>query len=99
MSLKIEGVVDGGMDVEKALRRRGRLEPLHLTFSSAQGLMGVLGTIVLSDALLMVTAEPEMPQGRAVAAQLVVTSSFGAKPCFLSSFRINRSAARLSRRR
>ena len=28
-----------------------------------------------------------------------VTSNFGAKPCFLSSLRISRSAARLSRRR
>jgi hypothetical protein len=30
MSLMVEGVVDGGMDVEKPLRGSRRLEPLHL---------------------------------------------------------------------
>jgi endonuclease/exonuclease/phosphatase family metal-dependent hydrolase len=35
MSLMVEGIVDGGMDVEKPLRRSRRLEPLHLVFSSS----------------------------------------------------------------
>jgi hypothetical protein len=34
MSLTVEGVVDGGMDVEKTLCGSGRLEPLHLALSS-----------------------------------------------------------------
>ena len=33
MSLVVEGVVDGGMDVEKTLRGSRRLEPLHLALS------------------------------------------------------------------
>jgi hypothetical protein len=34
MSLTVEGVVDGGMDVEKTPCGSGRLEPLHLALSS-----------------------------------------------------------------
>jgi hypothetical protein len=41
MSLMVEGIVDGGMDVEKPLRRSRRLEPLHLALSSPHDLMGV----------------------------------------------------------
>ena len=33
--------------------------------------MGILGPIVLSQALLMITAEPEVPKGGAVRTQLV----------------------------
>ena len=47
MALKIERVVDSGMDAEEALRRPGRLEALHLALSSAHGLMGVFGAVVL----------------------------------------------------
>jgi hypothetical protein len=39
MSFIIEGVVDGGMDVEKTLRRSGRLKPPHLALSSPHHLM------------------------------------------------------------
>ena len=53
MSLMVEGVVDGGMDVEKTLRGSGRLEPLHLALSSLHRLMRILGTIVLPEPLLM----------------------------------------------
>jgi hypothetical protein len=59
------------MDVEKALRRRGRLEPLHLALPSAHGLMGVFGAVVLPDPLLMRAGQAKMPQGRAVGAELV----------------------------
>jgi hypothetical protein len=34
MSLMVESIVDGGMDVEKTLCGSRRLEPLHLAFSS-----------------------------------------------------------------
>jgi hypothetical protein len=53
VALKIERVVDSGMDAEEALRRPGRLEALHLALSSAHGLMGVFGAVVLFYALLM----------------------------------------------
>jgi hypothetical protein len=45
MSLMVEGVVDGGMDVEKTLRGSRRLEPLHLALSSPHDLMGVFGAV------------------------------------------------------
>jgi hypothetical protein len=46
MSLMVEGIVDGGLDVEKTLRRSRRLELLHLALSSPHDLMGVFGAIV-----------------------------------------------------
>jgi hypothetical protein len=39
MSLMVESIVDGGMDVEKPLRGSRRLEPLHLVLSSSHHLM------------------------------------------------------------
>jgi hypothetical protein len=33
VALQIEGIVDGRMETEKALRRTRRFEPLHLAFS------------------------------------------------------------------
>jgi hypothetical protein len=40
MSLIVEGVVDGGMDIEKTLRRSRRLEPLHLVLRETLRLAG-----------------------------------------------------------
>jgi len=45
----------------------------------------------------MRTGQSETAERCGVGAQFVGTSNFGAKPCFLSSLRISRSAARLSR--
>jgi hypothetical protein len=39
MTLDIEGVVDGGVSEDETLGGPGRLEALHLAFSSSQGLM------------------------------------------------------------
>jgi hypothetical protein len=39
VTLEVEGVVDGGMSGEEALRRSGRFEPLHLPFSSSHRLV------------------------------------------------------------
>ena len=67
----VEGVVNGGMDVEKTLRGSRRLEPLHLALSSPHDLMGVFSAVVLPDPLLMRAGQAKMPQGRAVGAELV----------------------------
>jgi len=45
MALKIEGVVDGGMHTQEALRGARRLESLHLALSPSHRLMRVLGSI------------------------------------------------------
>jgi hypothetical protein len=66
----VEGVVDGGMDVEKTLRRSRRFEPLHLALS-AHDLMGVFSAIVFSEASFMRAGEAQLPESRAVGAQLV----------------------------
>jgi hypothetical protein len=76
VALKIERVVDGGMDAKEALRRPGRLEPLHLALSSAHGLMGILDAIVLSEALLMRAGQPQLSESRPVRTQLVGDQQF-----------------------
>ena len=76
MALKIERVVDGGVDAEEALRRPGRLEPLYLALSPAHGLMGILNPVVLSLALLMTAGQAELPDRRPVGTQLVGNQQF-----------------------
>src|SRR6202048_396575 len=71
MALEVEGIVDGGMNAQKALRRGRRFEALHLALAPAHHLMRILRPIVFSQALLMVAGKSEMPKGSAVGAQLV----------------------------
>ena len=99
MSLIIEGVVDGRMNPEKTLCGSRRLEPLHFALSSPHYLMGVFGAIILSKTALMTTDEVQVPESRVIGTQLVGDQHFGAKLYFLSSLRINRRAAWISRRR
>ena len=58
MALEVEGVVDGGMRAEKALCGARRLEPLHFALASSHRLMRVPRPIVLSEPLLVGTAQP-----------------------------------------
>ena len=58
MALKIEGIVDGGMHTQEALRRARRLESLHLALSPSHRLMRVLGSIVAPDPLFVRAAQP-----------------------------------------
>ena len=57
MALKIEGIVDGGMHTQEALRG-ARLESLHLAASPSHRLMRVLGSIVAPDPLFVRAAQP-----------------------------------------
>ena len=79
----VEGVVDGGMDVEKTLRRSRRLEPLHLALSSPHDLMGVFGAIVPSETPIVRAGEAQLPEGRPVGAQLVGDQQFRCEALFL----------------
>jgi hypothetical protein len=99
VALNIEIVVNRRMYAEEALGGSCRFEPLHLALSSPHYLMRILRPIVASKPLLVRAGQPQMPECRAVGAQLVSYQQFRRKPCFLSSLRISRSAARLSRRR
>jgi hypothetical protein len=83
MSLMVEGVVDGGMDVEKTLRGSRRFEPLHLVLSSPHDLMGVFSAIVLSETPIMRTGEAQLPESRAVGAQLVGDQQLRREALFL----------------
>ena len=58
MALKIEGIVDGGMHTQEALRGARRLESLHLALSPSQRLMRVLGSIVVPDPLFVRAPQP-----------------------------------------
>src|SRR6516225_4192607 len=58
MALKIEGIVDGGMHTQEALRGARRLESLHLALSPSHRLMRVLGSIVAPDPLFVRAAQP-----------------------------------------
>src|SRR5215207_2657965 len=69
VTLEVEGVVDGGMSGEEALRRSGRLEALHLPFSSSHRLVRVLGAVVLAQPLLMARSHPKLTAGAGVGRQ------------------------------
>ena len=71
MAPEVEGIMDGGMNAQKASRRCRRFEALHLALAPAHDLMRILRPIVFSQALLMVAGKPEMLEGSAVGAQLV----------------------------
>ena len=86
MSLMVEGVVDGGMDVEKTLRGSSRLESLHLALSSPHDLMGVFSAIVLSEAPIMRASEAQLPESRSVRAQLVGDQQFRCEALFPEQF-------------
>ena len=66
-----EEVGDGVMDRDEALNVAGRLEPLHLAFSSAGWLVGVLRPVVKPLVLAMLDAGHDLLLRRAVGAQLV----------------------------
>jgi len=83
MSLMVEGIVDGGMDAEKPLRGSRRLEPLHLALSSPHDLMGVLSAIVFSEASIVRAGEAQLPERRAVGAQLVGDQQLRCEALFL----------------
>ena len=78
----VEGVVDGGMDIEKTLRGSRRLELLHLALSSPHDLMGVFSAIVFSEAPFMRAGEAQSPESRTVGAQLVGDQQFRRETLF-----------------
>ena len=83
MALNIEVVVDRGMDAEKALGGSYRFEPLHPALSSSHYLMRILRPIVASKTLFMRAGQPQMPECRAVGAQLVGYQQFRRESLFL----------------
>jgi hypothetical protein len=83
MSLMVEGVVDGGMDVEKTLGGSRRLEPLHFALSSPHDLMGVFSAIVFSETSIVRASEAQLPESRAVGAQLVGDQQLRCEALFL----------------
>ena len=91
--------MNGGVHAEKALGGSNRLESLQLALAPSHRLMRVLRAIVRPQPLLVTAGHAQTTERRGVGRSLSVTSHLGTKPCFLSSLRISRSAARQSRRR
>ena len=83
VALKIERVVDGGMDTEEALRGSSCLEPLNLALASSHRLMGVLHAIVLPQPLLMTAGQAQVPESRSVGAELVGSQQCRRETLFL----------------
>ena len=54
--------MNGGVNIEKALGRASRFEPLHFTVSSSHDLVGVLGAIICSQPLLMSAGQAKVPK-------------------------------------
>jgi hypothetical protein len=83
MALEVEGVVDGGVDTEKALGGASRLETLHFALASSKCLMRVFGSIFLRSPCSCGQFSQQTLECRGVERSLSVTSNFGTKPCFL----------------
>jgi hypothetical protein len=61
--------------------------------------MGIFNAIVLSETLLMMAGQPQLPESRSVRAQLIRDQQFRREALLLRSLRISLNAARLSRQR
>ena len=86
MALHVEGVEDSGVKRQEALGSSGRFEALHLALAPSCRLVRILSPIVLAQAPLVASRQSDFGLCRAVRAQLVVTSTSGAKSLFLDSF-------------
>ena len=82
----VEGIVDGGLDVEKTLRGSRRLEPLHLALASPHRLMRILRAIIFSEASIVRASEAQLPESRTVGAQLVGDQQLRYEALFLEQF-------------
>jgi hypothetical protein len=80
--VEVEVVVDGDVDTEKALRRSGRFEPLHLTLSAPHRLMRILRTVVCPQSLVMTTGQAKVAERRTVGGQLVGGQDLGDEALF-----------------
>ena len=80
MALEVEGVVDGGVDAEKPLRRAGRFEALYFLLPPSHDLVRVLGAIVVHPEPLLITAGQAKGLERSgIGAQLVGDHQLGRK--------------------
>jgi hypothetical protein len=71
IAVEVEEVVDPVMGGEETLHLPGRLEALHLAFSSSSGLVGVLRPVVQAFMLPVLNAGHDLPLCGPVAGQLV----------------------------
>ena len=88
MALEVEGVVDGGVDAEKPLRRAGRFEALHFPLPPSHDLVRVLGAIVHPLPLLMTAGQAKGLERGGIGAQLVGDRQLGRKALLLKNGRV-----------
>ena len=99
MALDVERVLDGGVNRQNRWADPGVLKRCILRSRRRVRLMRILGPIVLAQAPLVVSRQADFGLCRGVERSLSVTSTSGAKPCFLSSLRISFTAAACRGRR
>ena len=97
MPLNIECVVDRGMDGNEAPRRFGRFEALHLSLSSSNWLMRVLGAIVGAQSLLVRTRKAEFAKRRSIRPQFIGDNNRRDKALATKEFTEQAQVAALSR--
>jgi len=68
MALDVKGVLDSGVNGQKALGGSGRFETLHLALTPSCRLVRILSPIVLAQALLVASRQSDFRLCRAVRA-------------------------------
>jgi len=86
MALEIEDVVHCSVGGEKTLGGSGWLEPLHLSLAPPHHLMGVLGSVIRAQALLIMRREAERSPGSTTGAKFVGHEHLGSKALLLQQF-------------
>jgi hypothetical protein len=71
MALGVKRVVDGCVNIQKALRRAWRLETLLLAFSSPDGLVRILCLIIGALSINMFSRQAERPKGDMVGFEFI----------------------------
>ena len=71
MTLDVEGIVCGGLDVEKALRGARRFEPLLFPLSLSDRLVGILRPIVLTLIVNVFRPQPEGLNGDVIGPEFI----------------------------
>ena len=83
MALDVEGVLDGGMNGQKALGWSRRFETLHLALTPSCRLVRILSPIVFAQALFVASRQSHFRLGRAVRTQFVGHQYIGCEALFL----------------
>ena len=86
MTLDVEGVVHGGLDVQEALGRTRRFETLLFPLSPSHWLMRVLSTIVRTLTIDVFSRQAEGPKCDMIGSEFIGCDPSWRPPLFLQQF-------------